>query len=94
MMINGYVFTLILIFGSMYWIYAMERKGVCRRDRHYNAEDTEIIQELHRGLERMGQRIEALETILLDRSEAYRKTPPPMPREEKTTRHHREGITV
>ena len=86
-MINGYVFTLILIFGSMYWIYAMGRKGVCRRDQHYNAEDTELIQELHRGMERMGKRIESLETILMDRSEAYRQTPPPMPRHE-TAAHH------
>ncbi len=78
-MINGYVFTLILIFGSLYWLYVMGRNGVCRKDQRYNAEDTEIIQELHRGMERMGQRIESLETILLDQGEHYRKSPPPMP---------------
>jgi len=85
-MINGYLFTLVLIFGSMYWIYAMGRKGVCRRDQHYNEADTQVIQELHRGLERMGQRIEALETILLDQGEHYRRTPPPVPEHDRVRR--------
>lgn len=77
---SGQLFTLILIFGSMYWIYALARTGVKRKDRAYNQEDTETIQELHRGLEQMARRIEALETILLDRHDGFRHTPPPMPR--------------
>ena len=84
---SGQLFALILIFGCMYWIYAMANMGVKRKDRAYNQEDTETIQELHRGLEKMGRRIEALETILLDQNETYRKTPPPMPRHETADRY-------
>lgn len=84
-MINGFTFTLLLIFGSMYWIYALAKMNVKKRDGHYSDADTEVIQEMHRSLERMGQRIESLETILLDQGEHYRKTPPPAPRHETTT---------
>ena len=43
----------------------------CRRIRHrdegeYNRDDTQMIQEIHRGLQRMDQRIEALETLMMD----------------------------
>ena len=75
------LFALCIIFGSMYWIYVMARTGVRKQDHRYNEEETEIIQELHRGLEKMGARIEALETLLLDQNETYRRTPPPVPRE-------------
>ena len=83
---SGQVFALLLIFGCLFWIYAMARIGVNKKDRAYNQEDTETIQELHRGLERMAKRIEALETILLDRNERFRETPPPVPRHETAGR--------
>jgi len=79
--------ALMLIFGCMYWVYALVRIGVNKKDRTYNQEDTETIQELHRGLEKMAKRIESLETLLLDRNESYRRTPPPMPRHETADRY-------
>jgi phage shock protein B len=39
-------------------------RGVGRRDHH--AEDSRMIQETYRGLSRLEERIEALETILHD----------------------------
>ncbi len=36
-------------------------------------EDIRIIQEIHQGLERMEKRIEALETILLDRARDHER---------------------
>ncbi len=33
------------------------------------AEETRLIQEVHRGLQKMEDRIEALETLLMDRAE-------------------------
>lgn len=36
-------------------------------------EETRLIQELHRGLQRMEERVDALETLLLDKS-THRKT--------------------
>ena len=38
--------------------------GTSRKDQ---AEDSKIIQEIYQGLSRMEERVEALETILLDR---------------------------
>lgn len=84
---NGQLFALLIIFGAMYWIYAMARIKVNTSNDAYNEEDTATIQELHRGLERMSARIESLETILLDRNETYRQTPPPPPRHETASRY-------
>ena len=38
-----------------------------QRDRQLRAQETGLIQEIHQGLSRMEERVEALETILLDR---------------------------
>ena len=83
---NGYIFTLCIIFGTMFWISSMARTKVAGKDRRYNEEETEIVQEIHRGLEKMGTRIEALETLLLDQAE-YRRTPPPVPPRETVDRY-------
>ena len=40
-----------------------------------SAEEARLMQELHQGLERMEQRIEALETILLDHPDASASAP-------------------
>lgn len=42
-------------------------KGIGNQDHH--AEDSRIIQETYRGLSRLEERIEALETILQDRKD-------------------------
>lgn len=58
----------ILIVAGFFLIWAL--KIVTGRDglkkEKLQAEETRLIQELHRGLARMEERIEALETILLD----------------------------
>ncbi len=76
---NLSIIELLILFGILYWIYDMVKLGMKKRDRKYNEADTEIIQELHRGMEKMATRIESLETILLDQGEHYRRMPPPMP---------------
>jgi len=67
--------ALLLIFGPAIlsvvgWIF-LEALKILRGDpraRHkHNGQDARIIQELHRGLARMEERIEALETLLLER---------------------------
>lgn len=43
------------------------------RERHgYGEEDTRMSQEVHRDLKRMQERLEALETILIDRERTER----------------------
>ena len=76
---NPSIIELLIVFGVLFWIYKLVTLKVKRKDSQYNDEDTEIIQELHRGMEKMGSRIESLETILLDQGEHYRRTPPAMP---------------
>ena len=63
-----------IIFGSLVLIPAVVGgtiimsikllKGGARKNQ---AEDSKIIQEIYQGLSRMEERVEALETILLDR---------------------------
>ena len=43
------------------------RRGLTARTRQQEAEEAEMIQEMYRGLSEMEKRIDALETILLDR---------------------------
>ena len=67
-----------IIFGSIVAIFAiifgfvllkkkMQTGGSFRQGEQLNADETRLIQEMHRGLTRMEERIDALETILLDR---------------------------
>jgi phage shock protein B len=41
--------------------------GLSRRGQKHDAEEARIIQEMYQGLSRMEARVEALETIILDR---------------------------
>ena len=43
-----------------------------RHDRRYDADDTRIMQEINRGMQRMEDRVESLETLLMDRPERSR----------------------
>ena len=49
-----------------------------RHDRRYDADDARIMQEINRGMQRMEDRVESLETLLMDqpeRSRSHRATP-------------------
>jgi phage shock protein B len=41
--------------------------GVSKRDRKVKAEEAAMIQDIYKGLVKMEERVEALETILLER---------------------------
>mgnify|MGYP000884182505 CR=1 FL=1 len=58
-----------LVVGGFFLIWALKiLKGESSRGgERLNEEETRMIQELHSGLTRMEERIEALETILLGR---------------------------
>ena len=69
-----------IVFGSLVLIPAviggtiivaikLLKGGTSRKD---HAEDSKIIQEIYQGLSRMEERVEALETILLDREKRAR----------------------
>jgi phage shock protein B len=70
-----------IVFGSLVLIPAvigltivisirLLKGGASRRDQ---AEDSKLIQEIYQGLSRMEQRVETLETILLDREPGGRQ---------------------
>jgi phage shock protein B len=66
-----FVFLLSLIGLIMFFLYKMVSIGVRRRDERYNLEDTEMIQQLNRNLEKMERRIETLETLLIEKADLH-----------------------
>jgi phage shock protein B len=61
---GSFVLIPAVIGGTIVISIKLLRGGTSRKDQ---AEDSRIIQEIYQGLARMEQRVEALETILLDR---------------------------
>ena len=72
-----------IVFGSIIIIFAiipvtiivairLFKGGLSRADRKKQAEEARMIQEIYQGLSRMEERVEALETILLDREKEVR----------------------
>ncbi|MEW5726016.1 MAG: phage-shock protein [Thermodesulfobacteriota bacterium] len=55
----------IVVVGGLFLVWALKIAKGHKED--LGAEETRLIQEIHMGLTRMEERIEALETILLDR---------------------------
>ena len=49
----------------------MASKVQAKEENRYGSDDTLMIQEIHRGLQRMEDRVEALETLLMDRVQRY-----------------------
>ena len=66
---SPFVFVLCLVAMVMAFVYLLAKRGMDKCDRRYGDEDTALTQELERGLRRMENRIESLETLLLDRAE-------------------------
>jgi phage shock protein B len=66
-MILGFAFLVLALLGGIGLAIIKAIKGKSGdRDDAAQAEEAKLMQELHQGLSRMEQRIEALETILLE----------------------------
>ncbi|MBI2434448.1 MAG: hypothetical protein HYV26_16445 [Candidatus Hydrogenedentes bacterium] len=74
-------FVLILVVIIMLFIYKMAKLGVQRSSKEFADDDVSFMQNLNSSLVRMERRIEALETILMDRLDR----PPSIPREHAET---------
>lgn len=48
-------------------IRAAKTGGISKKDRQTHADETKMIQDIFNGLSKMEERIEALETILIER---------------------------
>lgn len=55
-----------LLCGTILFIIKMRHAGISAKDKKEASDEAMMIQEIYRGLEKMEQRIEALETILMD----------------------------
>ena len=66
-MFAGGLLFLAIVFGAILMIIKMVRGGGEPGARDEKSEETRMIQEIYQGLSRMEQRVDALETILMDR---------------------------
>ena len=67
---GSFVLIPAVIGGTIIMSIKLLKGGTSRKDQ---AEDSKIIQEIYQGLSRMEERVEALETIILDREKRNRQ---------------------
>lgn len=60
---SGIILCLLIVAGTFLVIFKMRQTGSLSRD---DSKEAAMIQEIHAGLSRMEQRVEALETILME----------------------------
>lgn len=63
---GGLVLALAIIGSTILMGIRIVKGGVSRKGQAGQADETRMIQELYQGLSRMEERVDALETILLD----------------------------
>ena len=61
---------LLLLPAAIVFVIVKMLSGGSQQRRQATAEDARMIQEIHTGLSRMEERIESLETILVDQNRA------------------------
>ncbi|UCH22036.1 MAG: phage-shock protein [Deltaproteobacteria bacterium] len=64
---SGIVLALAVVGSTILMAIKIIKGGVSRKEQKYQADETRMIQEIYQGLSRMEERVESLETILLDR---------------------------
>lgn len=70
---GGMVLALAIIGGTILMAIKILKGGVSRKNQNKQAEEARLIQEIYQGFARMEERVEALETILLDQDKEGRK---------------------
>ena len=64
---GGLVLALAIIGSTILMGIRILKGGVSRKGQAYQADETRMIQELYQGFSKMEERVDALETLLLDR---------------------------
>jgi phage shock protein B len=64
---GGSVLALAIIGSTVLMAIKIIKGGFSRKGQKFQADETKMIQEIYQGLSRMEERVEALETIILDR---------------------------
>ena len=63
----GLVLSLAVVGGTILMAIRMRQGGLSKKDSQQQMNEAEMIQEIYNGLSKMENRIDALETILMDR---------------------------
>ena len=63
---GGIVLALAIIGSTILMGIKLIKGGISRKDRESQTDEAKMIQEIHHGLTRMEERVDALETIILD----------------------------
>ncbi len=63
----GLVLSLAVVGGTILMTIRLRQGGLSKKDREQQMNEAEMIQEIYSGLSNMEKRIDALETILMDR---------------------------
>ena len=63
---GGSVLALAIIGSTILMVTKILRGGLSRKGQKLEANEAKMIQEIYQGLSRMEERVEALETIILD----------------------------
>jgi phage shock protein B len=71
---GGSVLALAIIGSTVLMAIKIIKGGFSRKDQRFQTEEAKMIQEIYRGLSRMEERVEALETIILDRDRKDQKS--------------------
>ena len=66
---GGTILALAIIGSTILMAIKMIKGGWSRKSKQFQAGEAKMIQEIYQGLSRMEERVEALETIILDRKE-------------------------
>ena len=72
---GGIVLALAVVGGTILMAIKLRHGGLSRTDQKKQAEEARMIQEIYQGLSRMEERVEALETILMDGKMVLEKQP-------------------
>lgn len=63
---GGSVLVLAIIGSTILMALKILKGGISRKGQQDSSHEARMIQEIHKGLSRMEERVDALETILLD----------------------------
>ncbi len=64
---GGIVLALAIVGSTILMAIKILKGGVSRKGQKFQAEEAKTIQEIYQGLSRMEERVETLETLIMDR---------------------------
>ena len=69
---TGIVLALAIISGTILMAIKLRHSGISPKAQQANHKEAEMIQSIYQGLERLEQRVDSLETLLMDHPDRNR----------------------